>query len=332
MGSHKPIRDISEDSVLRTPLQIGPWRLAHRIVEAPGARRWVDGESGSPTLHMVKYYSDRTSPGGLIIAESAAVSASGLAQLGAAAIFSAEHANSWRALVDQVHGRGGVILAQLWHAGRLARAIAIGQQPMSASAIAARPPTYAPEEDRSPTDVPQAMIEDGIESVIDCYRQAAEHAADAGFDGVELHAADGCLVDQYLHDNSNHRSDTYGGRIEFRSRFLIDAVEALTSVWGPERVGVRVSPLGLLNDVTDSDPRSLYSHVAQRLGEEGIAYLHVTNSTPPTKNLRHMTSALEVMPICRREFSQVLIASGCQDVSGAEAMIRAGLADAVVLE
>lgn len=327
----QPLGSVRAGSVLLTSLSIGPWTLAHRVVVAPVSRRWADQTDGSATPEMIAFYGECASPGGLIVAEAVAVAASGLAQPGTAGMFAPCHANSWRPLVDRVHSRGGIILAQLWHAGRLARAGQTGQLPIGASAVAARPPTFAPDEDRSPPDVPEAMTEESIETVIDQYRQAAEHAADAGFDGVELHAADGCLVDQYLHESSNLRDDPYGGQVEQRTRFLTETVQALASVWGAERVGVRLSPLGPLNDVSDERPRLLYAHVARTLRDEGVAYLHIMDTATRVGVRPDARLAREVTPSCRDEFARVLLASGGYAARSAEEAVTAGLADAVAL-
>lgn len=260
---------------LHTPLHLGAWPLRHRVVMAPLNRLWALHPQAMPGPASVRYYGSRASPGGLIVAEASAVSPMGIAQRGSAGLFTPAQVHAWREVTEAVHARGGFLLAQLWHAGRLAHSDTIGVRPVSASSVAARGPTFAPARQPGPHQTPVALDDDGIDCVIDHYRRAAENAADAGFDGVEMCCANGCLADQFLHDRVNLRSDRYGGAVENRSQFLVDAVQTLASVWGPERVGVRLSPHGRINDMADSDPHALYAHVLARLAHEGIAYLHL---------------------------------------------------------
>lgn len=315
---------------LFTPLSVGAWELSHRVVMAPMSRLWADPDDATASSRMAACYAQRATPGGLIVAEASAVAAVGLAQRGGAGLFDANQVNSWRSVVEQVHGQGGIIVAQLWHAGRLVRSRIIGVRPVGASAIAARGPTYAPSMDPSPAEVPEPMGDEGVESTIDQYRQAAENAADAGFDGVELLSASGCLIDQFLHESANRRDDEYGGSIERRVSFLRDAVRALGSVWGSDRVGVRISPFGHLNDVHDSDTRGLFDHVARQLREEGIAYLHVMEpragagvTSPPDD------TSVPVTAMIRSAFDGVIFASGAFDARSGSEALQTGVADAI---
>lgn len=315
---------------LLTPLNLGSWSLRHRVVMAPVNRLAALPAQATPSAALARYYGLRASPGGLIVAEAAAVAHGGIAQAGTAGMFTPAQVHAWRTVTDAVHGRGGIIVAQLWHAGRLARAEVAGAPSVSASAVAARGPVFAPALQQGPHPVPAALDDDGIDAVIDHYRQAAENAADAGFDGVELSCANGCLADQFLHSHVNVREDRYGGSVENRARFLVDAIQTLTSVWGAGRVGVRLSPQGRINDVDDADPEALMDHVLQRLVQEGVAYVHIMEPgaaggmQAPTIPL----PALQAMR-WRNAFGGPLLLSGGFDPRRAEEAVATGCADAV---
>lgn len=335
--THAPQPDPRDDvpqaptSPLFTPLVVGALSLSHRVVMAPLSRLRAREMDGSVTCQMVRYYARRATQGGLIVAEALAVSPQGVAQTGTPCMFDPAHANGWRAVTGAVHRRGGIIIAQLWHGGRLARAPDATRQIVSASAIRAKGLTYAPAPQAESAELPVELDEDGIDSIIDQYRQAAEFASDAGFDGVEMHCANGCLADQFLHDGSNHRSDDYGGSFEGRTRFLKDAVQTLSSVWGAERVGVRLSPFGLINDVHDSDTVHLFSHVLKCLQNEGVAYVHLMEARAGAgfASPRLAGSAPEIAQTFRSHFSRVIIASGNFDAARANAAIVDGSVDAV---
>jgi N-ethylmaleimide reductase len=318
---------------LHSPFHLGIWTLSHRVVMAPLNRLGSLQPEGIPSPASIRYYGARASCGGLIVAESAAVSARGMAQPGTAGMFTSKQVNSWREVTDVVHLRGGIIFAQLWHAGRLVRTEINGMPPVSASNVAARGPIHAPGLHSGPGETPVALDDDGIDKVIDEYRRAAENAADAGFDGVEMCCANGCLADQFLHDGSNLRNDRYGGSIENRTRFLIDTVQALSSVWGATRVGVRLSPLGLINDVSDSDPGALFAYLLPRLQDEGVAYVHLMEPDAGA-GWQDAGSGAPAAPHVRWRdlFGGTLLLSGGFDADGgstAKAAIEDGHADAI---
>lgn len=315
---------------LHSPLHLGIWTLSHRVVMAPLNRLWAQHPEGMPSPASVRYYGARASFGGLIVAESAAVSPVGMAQAGTPGMFTPAQVHSWREVTDAVHRRGGIIFAQLWHAGRLARSEITGTPPVSASALAARGPTYAPALQSGPCQTPVALDDDGIDVVIDEYRRAAENAADAGFDGVEMSCANGCLADQFLQDGTNRRGDGYGGTIENRTRFLVDAVQTLASVWGPARVGVRLSPLGTINDIADSDPAALFAHVLARLQAEGVAYVHLMEpSAGGGMDAPDAGAGPEAHPHWRTLFAGPLLLSGDFDAEGAKAAVEDSEADGI---
>jgi N-ethylmaleimide reductase len=190
--------------------------------------------------------------------------------------------------------------------------------------------SYAPGPQTELDQTPVPLDLDGIDVVIDHYRQAAENAADAGFDGVEMHCASGCLADQFLQDRTNDRADAYGGSIGNRSRFLVDAVQTLASVWGAARVGVRLSPFGIVNDISDSDPMCLFSRVLERLDGEGVAYVHLMEARAGAGVMKiDSVDTPKIAPTFRSRFSRTLIASGGFGSETANAAIADGVADAV---
>lgn len=313
------------------PLNLGALALAHRIVMAPMGGLRAAEPGGVPTLSMAEHYARRASTGGLIIAEASPVSWRGTGQSHTPGIYSAEQVNNWRLVTDAIHAHGGLVMAQLWHAGRLAQPTPDdGESPIGASGIRASGIVYAPARSESPARPPQSISEGGIEAVIDEFRCAAENAADAGFDGVELHCANGCLVDQFLQDRTNDRRDRLGGTRQNRIGFLRDLVESLASVWGPGRVGVRLSPFGKLNDIGDTDPLPLFTSVLSCMHDLGAAYVHLME---PRAGGGHVDppdeQAPRVVPMLRPHFPGVLIASGGFDARSAALAIEHGEADAI---
>lgn len=284
---------------LHTPLKLGAWMLNHRVVMASLNRLLASAADGVPSRRTIEHYAVCASEGGLIVSESIAVSPQGIAQPGTAGIFESKQVNAWSLVTHEVHRRGGLIVAQLWHAG-LARSAHTGAQPISAS----------------------ALDDDGIEEVIDQYRRAAENAADAGFDGVEMSCAHGCLADQFLQEGSNVRTDRYGGSIENRVRFLVDAVQALCAVWGPARIGVRLSPYAKVNGMGNPAPEELLSHVLARMHDEQLAYVHVV--VPSAGD-----GVARMAQWVRASFGGAVIAAGGFDADGARAAVATGSVDAI---
>ncbi|HSI59834.1 MAG TPA: alkene reductase [Ideonella sp.] len=320
----------SETPGLHSALQVGAWALAHRVVLAPLNRLLALSPGGVPSPMSLRHYALRASAGGLIVAESIAVAAQGLAQAGTSGIFGPEHVNAWRSVTDEVHRRGGFIVAQLWHGGRLASAVLSGLPAIGPSAVAAAGTVHVPAAQAAPTEAPVVLDDDGIDDVMEQYRRAAENAADAGFDGVEMSCANGCLADQFLHDSSNQRADRYGGPVENRVRFLIDAVQTLCAVWGSARVGVRLSPFSVINDVEDSTAAVLFPQVLLRLQDEHIAYVHLVEP----RSGGGLSSASDtpqplVADWLRASYPGVLIASGGFDGASAQQAIARGSADAI---
>jgi N-ethylmaleimide reductase len=318
---------------LFTPVRIGPITLKHRVVMPPLSRLRAHKLTGVPSDLMVEYYGQRASDGGLIITEATAVSPLGRGNTGTPAIFSDEHAAGWRRVTDAVHAKGGNMFAQLFHAGRTAHIAVTGMEPVSASVVPAywADPTIGvmtPDGFSQPS--PHRALETAeIPEIVEQHRTAAVLAKRAGFDGVEAMADNGQLVDQFLQDGSNKRTDRYGGSIENRTRLLFEVVEALVSVWGADRVGARISPSGSYNGMSDSDPRTLFRYVTERLNDYGLAYLH--SIEPRVKG--GDTVGEGQGPVAAQELKKIfrgpLIAAGGFTPETADAAVANGDADLV---
>ena len=315
------------------PLQIGPVLLAHRVVMAPLTRMRADPESRAPRPLNAEYYAQRASPGGLIIAEASQVSPQGQGAPATPGIYSEAQIQGWRAVTDAVHAKGGLIWLQLWHMGRVSHS---SHQPgdalpVSASAIAAQGQATTADWQRVPFETPRALELDEIPGVIDSYAQAACNALAAGFDGVEIHGANGYLLEQFLHSSSNKRTDGYGGSIENRSRLLLEVAEAVVDIWGGDRVGVRLSPFGIANSSGDDAPEPLYAYLLPALAALGICTLHLiepraSGSGQADVDHQNVPSASEMF---RPLWSGILIAAGNYQPDTAEAAVADGTADAI---
>jgi N-ethylmaleimide reductase len=260
---------------LFTPVALGDLQLSNRVVMAPLTRCRAD-VAHVPTDLMVEYYSQRASAG-LIVSEATMVS-EGNSAFGARepGIYSAAQVAAWRKVTDSVHSKGGKMVLQLWHGGRACHSdLNAGQQPVAPSALAITRSTIHTSKGKVPYEVPRELGEAELPAVVAAFGAAARNAQAAGFDGVELHGANGYLLDQFLRDGSNRRTGRYGGSLENRARLLLEATDAAIAVFGARRVGVRLSPLNSFNDMLDSDPVALTSHVAAELDRRGIAYLHL---------------------------------------------------------
>jgi N-ethylmaleimide reductase len=268
---------------------------------------------------MAEYYEQRASAG-LIISEGVVISPQGKGYPNTPGIFTDDQEAEWRKIVDAVHDAGGRLFAQLWHVGRVSHPSLQpdGALPVAPSAIAATGQLYTPEGMKSFV-VPRALETREIAGIVEHFRQAAARAKRAGFDGVELHGANGYLIDQFLRDGSNKRTDRYGGSLENRTRFLLEIVEAVSSVYGAERVGVRLSPLGSIHGMHDSAPETTFRYAAGSLRPFGLAYLHVIETRDEAFDWRALRSA----------FGGPYVANGGYDRDGAAAAIRAGDADLV---
>lgn len=303
---------------LLSPIQLGPLSLPNRVAMAPMTRSRADA-AGNPTPLMADYYAQRASAG-LIITEGVVISPQGRGYPNTPGLFTDEQAAGWSRIVEAVHGAGGRIFAQLWHVGRVSHPSLQpdGALPVAPSALAADGALYTAEGMKDYV-TPRALELGEIAGVVDQFRAAAVLARRAGFDGVELHAANGYLIDQFLRDGSNRRTDRYGGSVENRTRFLREVVEAVSGVYGAGRVGVRISPLFAMLGMRDSAPGPTFRHVASALRALDLAYLHVVENRGGKFDWRAL----------RSEFGGRYVANGGYDRDGAAAAIRAGDADVV---
>lgn len=264
------------DPALFSPTTIGAIRVANRIAMAPLTRSRADMEGVHSAL-AVEYYRQRATAG-LIITEATNISRQGRGYAFTPGIYTDAQAAAWRRVTEAVHAAGGRIVCQLWHVGRMSHVDLQenGAAPVAPSAIRAGELIFLESRTQAPPSMPRALETDEIPGLVEDYRNAARFAQQAGFDGVEVHAANSYLLDQFLRDSTNHRTDRYGGSVENRARFPIEAVTAVAEVWGPDRVGVRLSPLtrAVGDTPLDSDPQATYGHLARQLGRLGLAYLH----------------------------------------------------------
>lgn len=299
------------------PIQMGAVFLRNRVVMAPMTRARV-GDGRVPNDLMRLYYSQRASAG-LILSEATSVSPQGVGYDNTPGIWSSAQVDGWRKITSAVHDKGGKIFVQLWHVGRVSDPEHLnGEIPVAPSAIACEGDgsLLAPERNYV---TPRALHTEEIPSIVQDFADAAGHARDAGFDGVEIHAANGYLIDQFLQDSTNKRQDDYGGSVENRARFLMEIVDACTGVWGAGRIGVHLSPYGNLHDIHDSDPESLFGHVAQELGQRGVGFLFVREAA----GREYLTAEL------RRKFGGFVIANQEYTLERAEQAINESRADAV---
>lgn len=314
---------------LYTPVKIGRYDLSHRIALAPMTRLRTIQPGDIPSPMMADFYGRRASQGGLVIIEGTSISITARSYLGAASFYHDGQMEGWKAVADAVHAKGGVASMQLIHGGRQSHVEMSGGVAPLAPSVVPFEGVALTKDGFVPASPHREIAIEEIPDIIEEFRIAAQRAKDAGFDGVELHGANGYLVDQFIQDGSNHRTDAYGGPIENRVRFLKEAVEALISVWGADRVGVRISPSGEWGDIADSDPESTFSTVAKALDTYGLAYLHVIEPRIKGDSTLHEGHAPVATAYLRPHFSGPIIAAGGFDREGAEAIVASGVADVV---
>jgi N-ethylmaleimide reductase len=316
-------------SKLFSPIRIGALDLSHRVVLAPLTRMRADMPGNVPSGLMAEYYGQRASQGGLLIAEATFISPTGNGGYASPGIFTDAQVAGWRKVVDAVHAKGAKILLQLWHVGRQSHVQLQpnGQAPVAPSAIQADVRALLA---NGPAigSMPRAIELSEIPALVGEYRRAAERAKEAGFDGVEVHGANGYLIDQFLQDNSNRRTDAYGGSIENRAHFLIEVLEAVTSVWGADRVGVRIGPSNKFGGMGDSTPDVTFPYVARAIARFGLAYLHIIEPRV-TGNVSDDDKPPVVAGLLRPLFGGPVIAAGGFNAAGAEAILAKGEADLV---
>jgi N-ethylmaleimide reductase len=307
------------------PLRVGDLDLPNRVLMAPMTRARGTRDH-VPTPVMAEYYAQRAGAG-LIISEAIGISRQGLGWPWATGIWSAEQVAGWRRVTDAVHAAGGRIVAQLWHMGRVVHPSFLdGAQAVSASAAGApgNAYTYA---GQAPHAAPRALRIDEIPALLDDFRAATRNALEAGFDGVQIHAANGYLIDTFLRDNSNFRDDAYGGGIENRIRLLREVTQAVAEVAGPGRTGVRLSPVSRDQGTMDSAPHLLFPAAARALSELGIAHLELRE--PPRDGDFGAAEVDPVSPLIRQAFDGTLILNSDIGQERADALLAAGAADAI---
>jgi N-ethylmaleimide reductase len=318
---------------LFTPLQLGAVLLKHRVIMAPLTRSRSVQPDSVPGDLMREYYQQRASDGGLIISEATNISLTSRGWLGAPGLYSDEQVAGWRKIVTAVHAKGGHMFAQLWHSGRSSHtAMTGGAMPVSASVD----PTYWQNPNHL-VSVPGGWVQPSphraltvkeIAGIVQDYRAAAQRAMDAGFEGVEVHGANGYLVDQFLQDGSNKRTDEYGGSLENRTRLLSEIARALISVWGADRVAVRIGPYGTWNGMSDNDPDALFAYVAQEMDKFGLAYLHLIDPRVSGSEDVKSSGGLAAHRL-RPFFKGKLVSAGGFEPETAEEAIASGGLDAV---
>jgi N-ethylmaleimide reductase len=266
---------VADVSLLMQPFKLGDLTLPNRVVMAPLTRNRATHGSDVPSDLAATYYRQRSSAG-LIISEGAQVSQQGQGYVWTPGLYNDKQVEGWRRATDAVHQAGGRIFAQLWHVGRISHVSLQpnGGAPAAPSAIRANTRTYL-ESGFAEVSEPRALETAEIAGVVAYFANAAANAKRAGFDGVELHGANGYLVDQFLRDGANQRTDAYGGSIENRARFALEVIDALTKVWPASRVGIRIAPVSPANDIADSNPAAIFGHLVAKLSERKIGYIHV---------------------------------------------------------
>jgi N-ethylmaleimide reductase len=313
------------DSIVFEPYRMGPIDLANRVVMAPMTRSRA-GEGDVVQAFTAEYYAQRASAG-LIISEGTFISPQGKGYALTPGIFTDDQVAAWTVVTDAVHAEGGKIFAQLWHVGRISHPSLQpdGALPVAPSAVKPAGQTFTAE-GFVPFVTPRALETGEIPGIVDQFRHATVAARRAGFDGVEIHGANGYLIEQFLKDGGNQRTDEYGGSIENRARFAIEVAKAVASAWSPDRVGIRISPAGISNDLSDSDPEPLYLHLVERLSELGLAYLHVREHGSPEG--AEAASGFDYARL-RRAFDGTYIVNNGYDRITAEAALASGRADLV---
>jgi 2,4-dienoyl-CoA reductase-like NADH-dependent reductase (Old Yellow Enzyme family) len=305
-------------TTLFDPITIGDLQLPNRIIMAPLTRARAVGGARVPNSLMTEYYVQRASAG-LILTEATSVTPQGVGYENTPGIWSDEQVAGWKEITDAVHKAGGRIFLQLWHVGRISDpSLLNGDKPVAPSAIAAagRVSLLRPER---PYVVPRALETEEIPGVIAAYRKGAENAKLAGFDGVEVHGANGYLLDQFLQDRTNQRTDNYGGSIENRARLMLEVTDACIEVWGANRVGMHLAPRRDSHDMGDSTPAETFGYVARELKKRGIAFICA----------REAIGEDSLGPLLKQEFGGVYIANEKMTRESAEQLMASGKADAV---
>jgi N-ethylmaleimide reductase len=318
------------------PYRLGPFNLPHRIVMAPLTRSRARQPGNVPSALAVCYYAQRASAA-LIISEATQVSMQGQGYAWTPGIHTAEQVTAWRRVTDAVHQAHGLIFNQLWHVGRISHPALQPDNmlPVAPSAIIPQGKAFIENErgegELVPFVRPRALDVEEMPFLVRQYQRAGRNAQAADFDGVEIHGANGYLLDQFIETGTNRRNDAYGGPVENRMRLLFEVAEALMPIWGPDRIGVRLSPLGKMNDISDDDPEATFGAIAERLNDYGLAYLHIVNPAMEQlqKGEKPDPRALRMVDLIRQRFKGTLIVAGGFDRDSAEQWLREGRADLI---
>jgi 2,4-dienoyl-CoA reductase-like NADH-dependent reductase (Old Yellow Enzyme family) len=305
-------------ATLFDPITIGDITLKNRVIMAPLTRARAIGGGRVPNALMAKYYAQRASAG-LILSEATAVTPQGVGYADTPGLWSDEQVEGWKQVTAAVHAKGGVIFAQLWHVGRISDPSFLnGDAPVAPSAIAAEGHVSLLRPQR-PYPVPRALDTEELAGVVAAYKKGAENAKKAGFDGVQIHGANGYLLDQFLQDQSNQRTDQYGGPIENRARLMLEVTDAVIEVWGADRVGMHLAPRRDSHGMGDSNPAETFGYVARELGKRKIAFIAA----------REAVGEDSLGPLLKKEFGGVFIANEKMDKVVAQSVLDSGNADAI---
>jgi N-ethylmaleimide reductase len=311
---------------LFSPVRLGPYDLANRIVMAPMTRNRA-GPGDAPTARNATYYAQRAGAG-LIVSEGSQVSPQGLGYPGTPGIYSDAQVAGWRLVTEAVHARGGRIFLQLWHVGRISHPSLQpgGAPPVAPSAIRPEGKLWTGAAGLLPFETPRELATEEIAGIVEEFRRGAANARAAGFDGVEIHGANGYLIDQFLRDQTNRRTDRYGGSVKNRARFAIEVAEAVVGEWSADRVGIRFSPTHPFNDIGDSNPAETFGHVVRALDRLGLAYLHIVEPAPTDPI---PAGAQPDVRFFRPLWRSALIANRAYDLERGNTLLGEGAADLV---
>jgi N-ethylmaleimide reductase len=318
------------------PFQLGPYKLRHRMLMAPLTRSRSRQPGNIPSAMNACYYQQRASAA-LIISEATQISAQGQGYAWTPGIHTPDQVEGWRLVTEAVHKAHGLIFMQLWHVGRISHPSLQpdGMLPVAPSAIKPKGEAFIENDNGEgvlvPFVTPRALETEEIPYVVGQYVRGARNALAAGFDGIEVHAANGYLLDQFLNSETNRRTDQYGGAVENRSRLLLEVVDQVSGIWPPERVGVRISPLGALNDIADHHPEETFGYVAEKLSERGLAYLHMVNPAIAAieRGAEPDEREIRMLDVIREKYRGPLILAGGFSHEIAEAWLEQGRADLI---
>jgi N-ethylmaleimide reductase len=304
---------------LLSPYAMGPLSLPNRVIMAPMTRNRAPGNV--PTDLMATYYRQRASAG-FIITEATQVDPRGRGYPNTPGIHSDEQVEAWRTITDAVHAAGGRIVLQLWHVGRVSHtSYHDGRKPLAPSPVRLDTDGFTQDGQMAPHTEPRALTTDEVRDVVEQFRHGAVNARRAGFDGVEIHGANGYLIDQFLQTGTNQRTDRYGGSVENRTRFALEVVDAVTSEWDEERVGIRLSPGSSFNGMHDDDPHETFRSLSEALNDRPLAYVHVAENDP--------VDGQPAGRLIRPHYDGTLIVAGDYDRERGEQTLQDGHADLV---